>query len=335
MSNAGEVYDLKSNSFCVLGTDSQDVSAIGGSYMSWDNVVAAEGVRLQRPQGSAWHKVIEARQKKHILWPDERLPETAVEIFNGSAPHVFVVEHDWAGVFAENTEGLIGGEVKLPYDDVCFEFRLNGRRVLYRITKNENTVAISDTTQSEWREVWSGRPGGYGTDFRKKLEEESGRRVENGAIAMLLVEAGYGWIVASLEGISTQLLMGGSFTLLPSLRDDAVRSFVKRQVLAVAIALDAQIATGTIIDAPTKLNAARIKKGKVPLSDYRVVSLTRRRLATDAAVMTNPDRRGPRLHFRRGHWHHFHTKKGLERKWVSWMLVGNPDLGFIDKHYRV
>jgi hypothetical protein len=37
-----------------------------------------------------------------------------------------------------------------------------------------------------------------------------------------------------------------------------------------------------------------------------------------------------RLHLRRGHWRHFATY----RTWIKWMMVGNPDLGFVDKEYR-
>jgi hypothetical protein len=41
--------------------------------------------------------------------------------------------------------------------------------------------------------------------------------------------------------------------------------------------------------------------------------------------------RSPRLHFRRRHWRHFVNHK----TWIKWTLVGDPDLGFIDKDYRL
>jgi hypothetical protein len=41
--------------------------------------------------------------------------------------------------------------------------------------------------------------------------------------------------------------------------------------------------------------------------------------------------RKKRLHFRRGHWRHYETHK----TWIKWMLVGDPDLGFIEKQYRL
>lgn len=53
-----------------------------------------------------------------------------------------------------------------------------------------------------------------------------------------------------------------------------------------------------------------------------------------------------RLHFRRGHWSHYSnpgageiqfTDEGYLRSksWINWMLVGDPDPGFVDKHYKL
>jgi hypothetical protein len=33
----------------------------------------------------------------------------------------------------------------------------------------------------------------------------------------------------------------------------------------------------------------------------------------------------------RGHWRHYERHK----TWIKWTLVGDPDLGFVDKHYRL
>lgn len=37
------------------------------------------------------------------------------------------------------------------------------------------------------------------------------------------------------------------------------------------------------------------------------------------------------MHFRRGHWRHYQD----HRTWIKWCLVGDPDLGFVDKHYKL
>jgi hypothetical protein len=106
--------------------------------------------------------------------------------------------------------------------------------------------------------------------------------------------------------------------------------FLRPQIKAVAVALDAEVAEIEIARAPHKLNRAREKAGRPPISDYHVVSLASRQRAKPLA---NPQQTGERrrLHFRRGHWRHFETFK----TWVRWTLVGDPDLGFVDKEYRL
>jgi hypothetical protein len=106
--------------------------------------------------------------------------------------------------------------------------------------------------------------------------------------------------------------------------------FLWDQVRAICIALDAEVATHTVIRAPYKLNEKREKQGKPKLLDFHVVDLARRhRVANPSGTMGGGGHK--RLHFRRGHWRHFETSK----TWVKWCLVGNPDLGFIQKQYRL
>lgn len=103
-----------------------------------------------------------------------------------------------------------------------------------------------------------------------------------------------------------------------------------KQIRAISIALDAEVAETDVIRAPHRLNIKREKSGKLPLFDYRVVKLGNRHrvktLSSDSNIKTRK-----RLHFRRGHWRHFETSK----TWIKWTLVGNPDLGFVDKEYRL
>jgi hypothetical protein len=102
------------------------------------------------------------------------------------------------------------------------------------------------------------------------------------------------------------------------------------QVRAICIALDAEVATSEVIRAPVKLNEKRARSGKPPLPDYRVVDLARRHRIASPTGSTGTGTK-KRLHFRRGHWRHYEASK----TWVRWCLVGNFELGFIDKHYRL
>jgi hypothetical protein len=117
----------------------------------------------------------------------------------------------------------------------------------------------------------------------------------------------------------------------PPLKDqvDDWMCFLWDQVKAICVALDAEVATSTVVRAPHKLNEKRIRDGKAPIVDYRVVDLSRRhRIANPSGLHEGGKKR---LHFRRGHWRHYETTK----TWVRWCLVGNPDLGFIQKHYSL
>lgn len=107
-------------------------------------------------------------------------------------------------------------------------------------------------------------------------------------------------------------------------------TFAIEQIKAICVALDAQVAVHEVIRAPHKLNEKRVSKGRVPLFDYHVVDLSRR-ARTSRPENSTPTGRHVRLHFRRGHWRHYTNHKS----WIHWMLVGNPDLGWIDKEYRL
>lgn len=110
-------------------------------------------------------------------------------------------------------------------------------------------------------------------------------------------------------------------------------TMVKRQVQALCIALDAEIATKETTFAPSKLNQKRAVNGKPLLRDFHVVDLSRR-VKARAEGRTTGDGTGTkkRLHFRRAHDRHY--ANGLVKR-IAWMLVGDPSLGFVDKQYRL
>jgi hypothetical protein len=112
-----------------------------------------------------------------------------------------------------------------------------------------------------------------------------------------------------------------------------VRDLIQRQIRAICVALEAEVAETEVVRAPYKLNRARERRGKQPVADYHVVRLARRsRLAPLPEEISGSDAgRRVRLHFRRGHWRHYEN----HRTWIKWTLVGDPDIGFIDKHYRL
>ena len=113
-------------------------------------------------------------------------------------------------------------------------------------------------------------------------------------------------------------------------RNAAPTQFAWEQIRAICVALDAQVATHTVIRAPEKLNAKRERSGLTPIFSHSVIDLSRRYRAQPGTTSSSETAR-KRLHFRRGHWRHYEDHK----TWIKWMLVGNPELGFIDHHYTL
>ncbi len=128
-----------------------------------------------------------------------------------------------------------------------------------------------------------------------------------------------------------QLPFAWSHLSLASPHMISVNAMVRDQLRAIAIALDARIAVTEVVRAPFRLNRTRERAKKAPISAYHVVKLARRDRPDPLPESAPTTRAGVRLHFRRGHWRHFETHK----TWINWTLVGDPDLGFIDKHYRL
>lgn len=156
----------------------------------------------------------------------------------------------------------------------------------------------------------------------------SGKRV----IAISLLRRG-----DEAESLAIQIYVEVEFgwhCMLPGTYSNRLQKAVFDQVRAACVALDAEVAQAEIVIAPHRLNKARAGRGKLPLGDYHIVVPVKRgrsdRLEEESEGTTD-ERRRVRLHFRRGHWRHFETHK----TWIKWTLVGDPDLGFIDKHYRL
>lgn len=139
-------------------------------------------------------------------------------------------------------------------------------------------------------------------------------------ITFLLTECGECWEIQKVAVGGTPWRAGF----------DAICEFLQAQVRAICIALDADVATHSVIRAPHKLNEKRERVGKSKLRDFHVVDLARRHRVANPSTSTSSGVK-KRLHFRRGHWRHYESSK----TWVKWCLVGNPDLGFITKEYSL
>lgn len=107
--------------------------------------------------------------------------------------------------------------------------------------------------------------------------------------------------------------------------------FIASQIKAICVALEAEVATHNVTRAAEKLNKKRLEEGKVPLYSFHVVSLNRQSRPARLPLPPHEPHARRRLHFRRGHWRHYEQHK----TWIKWMLVGDPELGFIEKEYKL
>ena len=238
----------------------------------------------------------------HYYW--EYLHEANARCGIGAPPSVppmsILIEHNWAAAFAGDREFEARNDIRLSAPMVGFEFQISGRRV----------IALADDV--------------YGA--------------ENFWVAISLPQSKSNWfehgntrddeLAKKTDGLDHWQLQQhrGAFNELTAL--------LSRNIKGASIAIEAEVAELVVERAPYKLNRARERRGKPPLFDFhRIVLSKRRRLAPVPAELFASDepRHSPRWHFRRGHYRHFATFK----TWIKWTLVGEPDLGFIDKEYRL
>lgn len=255
-------------------------------------------IALERPQGSALHRLKEAFHKKGIQNPaggGKLLHDDLASLFDFEL-ELFLIEHDWLSAFSKATD-FTTGEFRLPFDVCVFEARVSGKRVIVRLAQDDDTV-----------------------DF---------------IYGLICLETSVGWsLVYAYKFEGNRFVVDPNEQSIPPsqvLEFQPVADYLAGQIRAICIALEAEVATTEIQRAPHKLNRQREKAGKLPIYDYHSVSLVRRHRVAPAETPAGVERAHPRLHFVRGHWRHYAASK----TWIKWHLRGDPDLGFIDKHYRL
>lgn len=158
---------------------------------------------------------------------------------------------------------------------------------------------------------------------------------ERGTIALMLLGLKAGWALPmTYEFVSGRMLPKCATDNSVTLAIQKLADLVGANIRAVSITLEAEVAQTEVVRIPHRLNQARERRGKPPMNDYHVVSLAKRTryLAREPGPLEEVgEYTRKRLHFRRGHYRHFPTYK----IWIKWMLVGDPDLGFVDKSYRL
>jgi hypothetical protein len=214
--------------------------------------------------------------------------------------HIFLIQHDWAAAFAGDSEfDGKANESQLPAPTCFFEYTVSGRHV----------IAVAPS---------------------RGHDDPLGLAI---AIPKCPTMDHSGWFI---KGNNSR---GSTFDIFGPDADAAwqghrcLGQFLNHQVRAASIALEAEVAETEVVRVPFKLNVARARRGQTKLSDYHVLNLANRKRYTRLPddLVSGEKRRSPRLHFRRGHRRHYENYF----IWIKWQLVGNPDIGFIDKDYRL
>lgn len=87
------------------------------------------------------------------------------------------------------------------------------------------------------------------------------------------------------------------------------------------------------VPAPAKLNRKRAEAKKLPLFEYKVLTIAPGKMHTRsvAGVITD-HRESPRQHLRRGHIRRYQSGITI---WITSQLIGDPNKGRVEKDYKV
>jgi hypothetical protein len=127
-----------------------------------------------------------------------------------------------------------------------------------------------------------------------------------------------------------ELEAGWTFLDLGLPEVERLRAFASAQVRAACISLDAGVTEDEPVFAPAALKKSRLRDGREPPPNYRVLKLSpRRRRHANVASTDSLSSRQP--HSRRGHWRHLSE---THRTWIRWSYVGDLSKAFLHKHYK-
>lgn len=275
-----------------------DLIAAYRDLESWANGF----LTFQRPASSFFQDFRKAIADATILDMRDLRTQPTVEAYDEEVfenANIFVVEHDWVGAVGR-AEEFADGSFRLPYDTCIFEFTVTGKQV----------VAIACNYS----------------------ESASDKGMHNEIVLQLGVRSLIGWTIS--PEIYRHSHAGWAADFAPVSRhmvDDPFQRLVRLigdQMRAASIALDAEAATSELVR-ESHIGRKSSDRSALPDYSYHVIKLAKRSRATSFGDGDCGSRR--RLHFRRGHWRHYESHK----TWIRWMLVGDPDLGFVDKDYRL
>lgn len=255
------------------------------------------GVQFERPQGTSLHHFLDDL-KEH-----ERVKNnlTTWEFFKNEFQS-FVIEHNWSKAF-EGVKDFDGGEIKLPFAHICFEFRINGIRLLVFLGESEGCIEgiLASGINKRWyinpnKVIFDGKSLAHSPELEYDegvLEylKQIGQQIRAVCI-MLDAKVAVGEKRSQGEALQKKRAREGKAPL----RGYHVVSLAKRF-------------------------RGEHERGE-PTGIHKRLHMRRghwRHFKTPGGEVQYYDEGG-------------HT---VSKTWINWMLVGSENLGFVDKHYRL
>jgi len=212
------------------------------------------------------------------------------------------------------TEFICAGVFQLPFDNVYYE----GSADLESGRLTAGVIASTQAATADEREVTDE----YMLVFRPFIHRPDGAWVDTGVLGVVRPNADVDFHTSREYAFGDEMQRG-----------DGVKHLLyaaMRLVLSGTVALQSKDTATERIEAPTRLNGRRAKRGKPPLFEHRIVRVAPD--LSDVLVSGSPrTRRSPRLHWRRGHVRTLHSGGKVS---VSPCLVGRGDYSFVDHDYR-
>jgi len=210
-------------------------------------------------------------------------------------------------------------------NDIAFRYPAQAIAIQHALSE---TISHPFVVKQDWARAFQ-HAAGMDDVFRLPFETCVFEfRVSGRSVNVIAIEAGEEIrLTAMVKGVGDCWVCVNDFKE----SEKGLMRFLRGQIKAACYALDSEVATQSIIQAPRKLNAKRQRTGKVLLRDYHVVDLANRRRGAHSSSKGRDYAGSVRLHFRRGHWRH------LEEKtiWIKPCLVGNPDLDWVANEYSL
>lgn len=258
---------------------------------------------LENPRSSSLHHLTEY-DLRHTAGT------FASELQRGDLQSI-LVEHEWARVVPPD------GVWRMPFRDICWEFRLSGVRVLAVTYMNE------DTGESTLLAVYGHDGHWVCDDLIYEIDAGGSLRLSKKQHRTEDIHSFYRAVHVVFENIRASCIM-----------------------------MDAGMCRRETVAASPKLVQKRKEEGRPPPRDYSVVRLDRQRpayrVARGAGASATGSQRAPqRGHWRRGNWFHYddpdsgqevYANDGgffVSKTWRSYYFAGNPNDLMPNREYRI